>query len=194
MLGDHLMDKLSQADQDLFALSIIGKDGTYIEIGANRPMKNSNTYNLEVVNGWKGFSIELDQSHQRYWKKAPERKNRVYWESALSFNYIAALKENNLPMHINYLSCDIEPPYNTFKALENVIEQGVTFDCITFEHDLYNYSEQDFNVIVINYLASKGYKVAVSNVYCDVPENHFETWFVKNDIEFTPIDFKDWKK
>ena len=187
------MNKLSQADQDLFALSIIGQSGTYIEIGANRPIKNSNTYNLEVNNGWKGFSIELDQSHQRYWKKAPERKNRVYWESALSFDYVAALKENNLPMHINYLSCDIEPPFNTFTALKRVIEQGITFDCITFEHDLYNYSQEDYNKIATAYLLDKGYKVGVTGVY--LPENPtyiFETWFVREGINFTPSTFDEW--
>lgn len=188
------MEKLSQANQDLFALSLIGSNGTYIEIGANRPLKNSNTYNLEVLNNWKGFGVELDSSHQSFWAKSPERKNRIYWENACTFDYVSALQENNLPLHINYLSCDIEPPYNTFEALKQVTGQGVTFDCITFEHDLYNYSETDYNVVATEYLLSKGYKVAVTDVYYDTPANHFETWFVRNDIDFKKISFDEWKE
>lgn len=184
---------ISQAFQDKFAFDIIGPNGTYIEIGSHKPVKNSNTYMLEVEHNWQGIGIELDTTYQRFWTKHPERKNKIYWESALDFNYVAALQENNLPLHINYLSCDIEPPFNTFAALKCVIEQGITFDCITFEHDLYNYSAEDYNEIATTYLIEKGYKVAVSNVYCKNPENHFETWFVRNDLEFTPIDFKDWK-
>jgi hypothetical protein len=184
----------SQAFQDKFAFDVIGAKGTYVEIGAHKPAKNSNTYMLEVDYGWQGIGIELNQTYQRFWDKHPERKNKIYWESALDFDYVNALKENNLPLHINYLSCDIEPPFNTFLALRRVIEQGITFDCITFEHDLYNYNKENYNEIATNYLLEKGYKVAVSNVYYRAPENHFETWFVNNNIEFTPVDFKDWKQ
>jgi hypothetical protein len=183
----------SQSYQDKFAFDIAGSNGTYIEIGAHKPVKSSNTYMLEVGHGWRGISVELDQTYNRFWVKHPERKNRVYWESALDFNYAAALKENNLPTHINYLSCDIEPPNNTFAALQRVIEQGITFDCITFEHDLYNYQDVDYNIIATKYLEDKGYKVAVSNVYYLRPENHFETWFVRSNLDFPTMEYKDWK-
>jgi hypothetical protein len=183
---------ISQAHQDSFAFQIAGKNGTYIEIGSHKPVTNSNTYNLEVIHQWRGVGIELDPKYQKGWRKCLERKNRVYWESALEFDYVAALQENNLPMHINYLSCDIEPPFNTFTALRRVIEQGITFDCITFEHDLYNYSQEDYNKIATAYLLDKGYKIAVTNVYWNKPENQFETWFVREGINFTPSTFDEW--
>ena len=32
------------------------------------------------------------------------------------------LIENNLPLHINYLSCDIDPTCNTFDVLKKIIK------------------------------------------------------------------------
>lgn len=184
-----------QACQDLFALEIIGKNGTYIEIGACSPKITSNSYTLEVYNNWRGISIEIDKYRMHEWDQHKERKNKIYWENALYFNYSNALLENNIPLHVNYVSCDIEPPNNTFLALQRVIEQGITFDCLTFEHDLYTSPIPDYNIIATEYLHSKGYKPAVINVY-DITnknsENHFETWYVKNTIDYPTIDFKNW--
>jgi hypothetical protein len=185
----------SQAFQDLFALSICGQNSTYIEIGANHPKKNSNSYMLEIDYKWKGISLELNKSHSHKWETFGKRKreNKIYWTNALEFNYLNALKENNMPTQIGYLSCDIEPPYNTFAALQKVLSYGIEFKCITFEHDFYNYKEKNYNEISREFLESMGYKVAVTDVYWSLPENHFETWYVKNDIDFSPTTFENWK-
>jgi len=184
--------KCSQARQDHFAFSTTGTNGTYIEIGANRPAKGSNTYNLEVVAGWKGFSVELDSKYKKDWDVCVERKNTVYWEDAITFDYEKALISNSLPKHINYLSCDIEPPVNTFSALKRVIEQGISFDFISFEHDRYQ-SDKDFHTIANNFLSGYGYKIAVYDVYFkNNPSNVFETWFIKNTIDFDTVSYSEW--
>jgi hypothetical protein len=186
----------SQAYQDLFAQQInkkVNGNKTYIEIGANYPVKRSNTYNLEVNDKWTGLSVELNERYKRAWDKSTERSNSIRWCDAISLNYIDAIKQLNLPTHITYLSCDIEPVENTFKALQAVIGQGIKFDCITFEHDYYR-SETDYREVVDNYLQSAGYKIAVHNVYFnDDPNLLFETWYVNQDINFDVIEFKDWK-
>lgn len=186
----------SQAYQDLFAQQInkkVNGNKTYIEIGANYPVKRSNTYNLEVNDKWTGLSVELNERYKQAWDKSTERSNSIRWCDAISLNYIDAIKQLNLPTHITYLSCDIEPVENTFKALQAVIGQGIKFDCITFEHDYYR-SETDYREVVDNYLHSAGYKIAVHNVYFnDDPNLLFETWYVNQDINFDVIEFKDWK-
>jgi len=187
----------SQSFQDKFAYSILGENSTYLEIGARWPIKMSNTYELEVSHNWKGISLELDVQVKPFWDSTPERKNKIYWNDALTFDYRDAILNNNLPLRLGYLSCDIEPPYNTFSALKRVIEQGITFDCITFEHDLYSYKEKNFCELATEYLILHGYKVAVRNVtHVDKKgiENHYETWYVNNDIPFEEIDFKNWIK
>jgi hypothetical protein len=126
-----------------------------------------------------------------------ERKNKIFWESALDFDHAAAVKSVELSTRIGYLSCDIEPPANTFAALQRVIEQGIHFDCITFEHDNYVQKKRgdlDYDIVAREYLLSKGYKVAVTDVYCKSPEFLFETWFVHNDIDFQTTTFDQWKK
>jgi len=182
---------LAQVGQDRFALNT-AKHKTYVEIGAAGPIKYNNTYLLEK-NGWQGFSIELNQGRVSQWfEDWVGRNNKIYCADAITFDYVAALKENNLPSRIGYLSCDIEPVENTFSALKRVIEQGLIFDCITFEHDKYQ-SEIDYDPIVTEYLKNKGYKVAVKDVYrwrkrpC-----YFETWYVHNDIDFEQIEWKQW--
>lgn len=186
----------SQAYQDLFARQVNEKvkgNKTYVEIGANYPVKRSNTYNLEVNDNWTGLSIELNERYKRAWDKSTERSNSIRWCDAITLNYIDAIKQLNLPTHITYLSCDIEPVENTFEALQAVIEQGIKFDCITFEHDYYR-SETDYREVVDNYLQSAGYKIAVYNVYFNNDPNLlFETWYVNQDINFDVIEFKDWK-
>lgn len=188
----------SQLGQDLFAFST-AKNKSYIEVGAWKPIHYNNSYLLEK-NGWNGFSIEYDLCRHEEWK---ERKNKIFWENALTLDYARACQDLNLPNRIGYLSCDIEPPENTFSALKRTIEQGLSFDCITFEHDKYH-SQIDYDPIVTDYLKNKGYKVAVNNVYRtrknripgkkkkDIRICYMETWFVNNDIEFELQDYKDW--
>jgi len=181
-----------QSLQDIFAYEISGKNGTYIEIGAAWPVTGSNTYTLEIKHNWKGFGVELDRNqYEKYWIEDTERKNQIYWANALTFDYAEALHANDMLKHVNYLSCDIEPPYNTFLALQKVISQGITFDCITFEHELYSNPVPNYNKIATEYLGSKGYKPAVINVH-EGTHRHYETWFVRNDIDYDVVDFNVW--
>ena len=189
----------SHAGQDIFAINLFGKDGTYLEVGAYLPIKNSNTYLLEVNNNWKGISIELDNDLSIYWENNDERNNPIYFEDALSFDYHEKLKLNELPNHINYLSCDIDPPSNTFKVLKIIIESKITFDFISFEHDNYNTKyrddKKDYQQLAKEFLFNNGYKIAIDNIYPKNKKNRiFETWYIRNDIKFESIDYETWKK
>ena len=53
------MSAYSQAGQDLFALELFGKNGTYVDIGSGNPVSGNNSYLLEVKNNWVGFCIDL---------------------------------------------------------------------------------------------------------------------------------------
>lgn len=184
--------KTSQCWQDVFVHNVCGNNGTYIEIGGSWPIKNSNTYSLEIFANYKGFSIELDKKmYADHWNNS-KRKNRIYWDNALAFDYATAAQENNLSTHINYLSCDIEPPKNTFDALIKIINDGLTFDVITFEHEFFK-SKINYDKLSRELLSDNGYKVAVSNVYHKNSTDFFETWYVNKDINFTEQLFDDWK-
>jgi hypothetical protein len=194
-LNTVLFNKSAEAKVDRFAYGLSGPNGTYIEIGSQKPIQRSNTVALERQ-GWRGFGIELDLRHEPFWPD--ERKNHVYWADAITFDYWAAAKEQGLPERINFLQADIEPPENTFAALKKAVESGLTFDYIAFEHDVYC-QEVDYNVIATDYLLTKGYKVAVYNVCSQRKRNpgvwsHIETWYVNDDIPFETMEFFEWKK
>ena len=183
----------SEAGQDIFALNLIGKNGTYLEVGGFKPKLDSNTYILETQNNWRGITIEFKKELQSLWSSCKERKNRIYFEDALKFNYKTALEENNLPLHLNYLSCDIDPRDKTFEALKKILKEGLSFDFISFEHDDYT-SDVSYHKLVSEYLIPKGYKIAVNNIYPKNKKNKiFETWFVNSKINFEPIEFSEWK-
>lgn len=189
----HKWRKCSQAQQDRWAYNLIGNNGTYVEIGGHLPAKRSNTYNLEVGHNWRGFSVEFDRKYKQHWDECIERTSNIYWADAMTFNYSDAAKLNNLPSRINYLSIDIEPPENTFKALQKVINDGLVFDLITFEHDRYQ-SDKDYHKVACDFLLPKGYKIAVENVWHKKETRQFETWFVHEDIEHQHMTYNEWLK
>ena len=194
-IKDRVFNKSAEAKVDRFAYGLSGPNGTYIEIGSQKPIQRSNTVALERL-GWRGFGLELDTRHQPFWPD--ERKNHIYWEDATTFDYWKAAKEQGLPERINFLQVDIEPPENTFAALKKAVESGLTFDYIAFEHDLYC-QPVNYDLIATEYLLTQGYKVAVYNVCSQRKRNpgvwsHIETWYVRDDIPFEPMEFFEWKE
>ena len=193
--------KYSQAGQDIFAYELFGEQGTYIDVGAGQPVTFSNTYMLEVEKGWKGFGIDIGHSDpvkkeldKDLWNKHLERKNKIYWEDALTFDYKGGLIENKLNSNIDFLSCDIDPTKNTFEALKKILIDGVRPKFISFETDLYQ-ENIDYSLLAYNFIKPYGYKIAVSDVYSNLKKNKiFEAWFMKESINFKSISYSEWVK
>tara|TARA_X000000950_G_scaffold135297_1_gene168408 strand:- start:168 stop:791 length:624 start_codon:yes stop_codon:yes gene_type:complete len=187
-------DYFSQSGQDQFAYNLSGDNGFYLEIGAHHPLINSNTYKLEVNCSWKGVSIEYDETYKKSWDKCIERKNPILWNDAFKINYIDIRNKFFMPNRINYLSCDIEPPENTFNILTKIINEGLEFDFISYEHDKYN-SGDKYEVLSEKFLLSKNYKISIKDVYSRSKKHKiYETWFINKDIDFENISYDDWKK
>ncbi len=191
----------SQAGQDLFAIELFGECGTYIDVGAGDPINSNNTYLLEVEKNWKGISIDFGDhdekkisSLQELWNNKTERKNKIYWADALTFNYKNALLANNLKKDVDYLSCDIDPQEKTFLALKKIINDGIKPKYISFETDYYR-EKIDYSSLAHKFLKPHGYKIGVKNVYSNLKKNKiFETWFIKETIDFETIDYFNWVK
>lgn len=182
----------AEALQDVFAhwISLHTHNCTYIEIGAAYAQQSNTTYVLDTQFDWQGFSLELNTQYQAEWQNAGIRRNPCYFENALTFDYRNTCAQLNMDHHVGYLSCDIDPPNQTFAALQTVISQGLSFDCITFEHDLY-YFQPDHDQLSQAYLAQHGYKVAVRGVYpLSMPGCVFETWYVKSHLPIPELTFE----
>lgn len=153
----------SQAKQDEFVLHLIDKAGTYLEIGASHPVSINNTYALEQ-RGWQGISIDIEASNLQPWNEC--RQNLLIIADAITYEYESK--------HYDYLQLDIDPPVNTFKALERIFERGVTFSVLTYETDAY--SDPSFVQPSRDLITSKGYVLAFKDILC--PFGAFEDWYI----------------
>ena len=191
----------SQAGQDLFAYELFALNGTYIAVGAGDPIRGNNCYMLETNYNWRGFSVDIGDSDEDIrqnlksrWLKHPERKNMIYWSDAITFNYMQGINENNLDKNIDFLSCDIDPQEKTLMALKKVILDGIKPKLICFETDFYR-EKKDYSLLAYNFLEPYNYKIGVKNVYSNLKKNKiFETWFLRNDVDFQTIDYSTWVK
>ena len=138
---NHTMNNYSQYDQDLEVLKHTKnkKNGTFVDIGCYAPIDINNTYLLEKEYDWTGVSIDLNVSEA--WEK--ERPGScVIKGDAREFDYGKLFKENNLPLEIDYLTLDLEPPTVTFEALKKLPLDTYTFGVVTYEHDGYRMSNE----------------------------------------------------
>ena len=130
----------SQAWQDLFVLSMLhGKrGGKYLEIGAQVPINNNNTWLLSEYFDWSGISIEIDPIHFRAWRETRSR-DPLLISDALKIDYESALSKwfKTANGRIDYLQLDIDPSINTLHVLNRLPLDKWRFSVITFETDAY---------------------------------------------------------
>ena len=164
----------SQSMQDIFAYNVVGENGTYVEIGAYKPEHKNNTYVLETKLGYRGFSIEHNVRWQPMWQECQQRRNPIFWEDALTFDYAA--------------------------KCQRTIEQGLSFDCVTFEHDRLSpksarYQHHNIEQQANDFMEAHGYQVAVYDVWAGGDESCIiETWYVNQDIDYPCLSYRAWQQ
>ena len=178
---EKILENYSQAYQDLFVLSMLdGKlNGKYVEIGAFDAKIISNTFVLESIFNWKGFSIEIDKTRCENFNNDRDRQNRCYLGDATKFDYLSVMMTEKWKNRIDYLSVDCEPSYNTFKSLLQFPIDKYRCSVITFEHDLYA-DGSDILDKSRKYLTDKGYQLVCSNVNNVLKP--FEDWWVDPQV------------
>jgi hypothetical protein len=154
------MDFYSQIGQDRLILKYLKnkKNGTFVDIGCGFPKHINNTYLLETEFDWSGVSVDLIMYTEQdglTWNDC--RKTKLVLNDALTINYSTLFKESNLPINIDYLSMDLEPPDLSLECLFKIPFDEYQFNIITFEVD--NNREGDENRINKSreFLTSKGY-------------------------------------
>jgi len=167
------MKTYSHAGQDLLVVLMFNgkRCGYYLEIGAQDPIKNSNTFLLESDYGWRGVSFELRKDFSTFFSY--RRKNLCIQADAAAVNYLPLLKEKNFPNQIDFLQVDIEPAEATLAALKQLPHEHYRFSLIIFEHDCYQAGSAVKRESRL-FLASKGYKIFAQ------------------DVQFRGLSFEDW--
>jgi hypothetical protein len=171
----------SQAAQESFVLNVLmeKKNGFYLEIGAYDSKIMSNTYLLETQYGWSGLSLEIDKARAEEYNS--NRSNPCLNVDATEFNYLKYFESNNIPKTIDYLQIDIEPAFQSLKALKSLPLDKYRFSVITFEHDLYaDKNNADIKQEAKDILLSFKYILVRDNVECE--GKIFEDWYVDSSI------------
>jgi hypothetical protein len=170
---DNSFVSFSQCLQDVFVSTLLGKRGTYLEIGSGDPLKNNNTYLLERDYDWEGISLETDESMVTKFNST--RKNKSICTDATTFDY----SRINLPDVVEYLQVDCEPPYVTLEALYNIPFDKHKFVFITFEHD--SYREPGVRKKSRNFLKHLGYELLISDVSYNNKDS-WEDWWIHPEL------------
>lgn len=171
----------SESYQDLFILSALkGKrNGTYLEIGAGNTFYGNNTALLETEFNWKGVSLDIDERFVEAFSK--ERKNICLLKDATRIDYEKFLQGLGFYNTIDYLQLDCDPPEVTYKILLSIPFDHFKFAVITYEHDYYSDTSQEFQEKSRLYLESYGYIRIVNNIAPD-DWRSYEDWWVHPDL------------
>jgi len=177
--ADTIEKNYSQSLQDMFVLSALNgkRNGTYVEIGSAEPFYNNNTALLETEFKWTGISIDLDQNKVEQFLK--ERSNIVLWLDATTVDYTKLFNNSQLPVDIDYLQVDCDPPEVSLTILKSIPYDQYRFAVITFEHDFYynpTIKEQSRE-----FLRSKGYELVAGDIAYD-KKNSYEDWWCHPDL------------
>lgn len=177
----------SQVNQDLFVLCVLNgkRDGTYIEVGANEPVRLSNTHLLETKFNWSGISFEVSSTLAEEFNRT--RRNVCIIADATNVDYTNIIRVAGFGNKIDYLQLDIEPAYNTLKALKAIDLNRFTFSVVTYEHDVYQGGDAERRESR-QILEAHGYTRVVSDVRH--LENAFEDWWVHE----ASLDCDNWKQ
>jgi hypothetical protein len=173
-----------QAEQDKFVLHILKekRNGFFLEIGSSDPISINNTYLLEKEYDWKGIMVDYDQTFISPYKN--HRLNSIHIiDDATKIDYKSILNNNNAPLQIDYLQIDLEVSNNsTIITLENLdkdVFDKYKFATITFEHDIYNYSNHT-RLKSREIFKNRGYVCVFNDV--SNGNNPYEDWYVHPDL------------
>lgn len=165
-----------ESGQDHFAFEACGRkrDGVFLDIGCNEPIRWNNTYALEEI-GWRGVGIDIEPSYAPMWKE--QRRAPFALGDATTINF-----RDYPTLDVDYLSLDIDENTEgtvTLAVLENLFSAGMTFRCMTVEHDAYRHGNARRDVIRA-VLQANGYKLAHGDVEIRLGNGKpFEDWWMR---------------
>jgi hypothetical protein len=168
----------TQAKQDLFVLAMFeGKTkGTFLELGAGKPIINSNCQLLERYFDWSGVSMDILPLIG--WE---EQRKRSQYIIADATEYDYSVFGN----YFDYLQIDIDDPIGQTKILQ--LLEDKEFGVVTLEHDVYVKTAEHFawKNFARKYFVSRGYVILADNVCVNVGDNKtncFEDWYVNPKV------------
>jgi hypothetical protein len=174
-----------QAEQDKFVVNVLNnkKNGYFLEIGANHPIKINNSYLLETKYNWKGIMVECENEFLPLYKQ--HRPNSIHViNDARVIDYKDLFEKNNFPTSLDYLQIDLEvlngATIETLIQLDNNIFDTYKFATITFEHDIYATNFANTRIESRKIFKKRGYICVFEDINND--DFPYEDWYVHPDL------------
>lgn len=179
-----------QAEQDKFILNVLKnkQSGYFVEIGSNHPIKTNNTYLLESRYNWKGIMVEYNPAYLPLYKQCRPNSIHIINDATL-IDYNNLFKVNNVPLSIDYLQIDLDAnngsTLQTLQILDKTIFDEYKFATVTFEHDIWNTGNTNFNHTrekSREILNKRGYVCVFEDIHNVEPRFVYEDWYVHPDL------------
>ena len=180
-----IMQYNGQVGQDKYVLSVLNykRNGYFIEIGSNDPIKINNSYLLEKDYDWKGIMVEYQDAWLSSYKEIRPNSVHVIGD-ATKIDYAYLFETNNVPKNIDYLQIDLEvsnrSTLDTLELFDKNIFDNYKFATITFEHDIYVGNKFDTRLVSREIFSKRGYVLVFPDVRNGVCA--FEDWYVHPDL------------
>jgi hypothetical protein len=178
----------SQAGQDMFAWLLThdkAELNTYLEIGANHPIKTNNTYMLEKIERWRGIMVEYDPGFRTAYNVYRPLAKAIIGD-ARNVDYAAELKD--YPADMGYLQIDLDADnrstLDVLELLDRTVLTNKRFATITFETDIYRGNFFNTRERARDILKSRGYVLLAGDVevYWEGGNKPFEDWWVHPEL------------
>ena len=162
--------------QDKFIANLFKfkRNGYFLDIGSGDPNNGNNSKFFDTFLDWKGICVDL--ANHDY---SNRNKTTFYCTDATIFDYANALKMNNMPNVIDYLSLDVDEATNI--VLNRIPFKDYTFSAITIEHDFYKEGEQRRSE-QRKILTNLGFYLLCSNVCLNYTNLPWEDWWINPKI------------
>lgn len=138
-MTDIIFYSLEQQDEFIYNIFDHKKGGYFLDIASGHPVAGNNTYSLEKYNQWTGLSFDVyDSVHLYGWDDT--RTSRFVHMDVCTDQFTEFLRRN-VPkdLIVDYVSLDVNGPHPDMvtDALRRVIDAGVKFKAVTFEHEVH---------------------------------------------------------
>jgi hypothetical protein len=179
----------SWEQQDEFIINLFQQktQGFFLDIACLHPFIGSNSYSLEKFYNWQGIGFDiLDIEAQYQWSQ--HRTSKFVQMDVTSTEFRDYIKQT-IPCDfvVDYISLDVDAITTnyTLEVLRLLIEAGINFKAMTFEHESY-FRGDDIRQPSRELLRSLGYVTLFDNVtlpnaraYAQAdPVNGFEDWWI----------------
>jgi hypothetical protein len=158
-MGINGIKYMSMEMQDQFAHILIGDNGNFLDLGSAHPFIGNNTAALENI-GWTGLAFELIDYLSDFMNH--HRKTPCFCIDVTEYSpFISIVRKYSNNGHFNYISLDVDSA--SVKCLELLLNYGITFDVMTFEHDSYlegNQRKDESKKLLLNF----GYQILFEDV------------------------------